>query len=132
MLLRAVATEIGVTARTSAAIRPASRPNWRPTSWAISQTEATAARAPGQEEADAVVAEDPRRERLDPEAQRRLVEGDEAARVERSEEEVRRAREHAPDGGRVVEVRPALPVEGEELEEAGQDHDQGERHVVAG
>ena len=61
-------------------------------------------------------AEDPGRERLDPERERRLVDRHQPARVERAVEEVVPARAHRADGGAVVVVGPAVAVERPEVQ----------------
>ena len=61
-------------------------------------------------------AEDPGRERLDPERERRLVHGHEPARIEGVVEEVVPARADRAHGGAVVVVGPAVAVERPEVE----------------
>ena len=67
----------------------------------------------------AVEAEDFGERRLDPEAERGLVDGDEAAGVEAGEEEGVPAREHALDGGGVIGVAPPRGAQAPEVEEGG-------------
>ncbi len=65
----------------------------------------------GQQNAKPAEAEELGAGRLNPEAQRRLVDGHETAGVEGGEEKVVPALQHALDGGGVVGVAVALGVE---------------------
>ena len=65
--------------------------------------------------------------RLDPEAERRLIDADEAAGIERDKEEVVPALQHAADGGGVIEVGVAVALEFVEVREGRQQQDQRER-----
>ena len=71
------------------------------------------------EQAERVIAEDPRRQRLDPQAERRLVDRHQSARVHRREQEVVPARAHRAHGGAVVRVGPAVDGEAPEVEDRG-------------
>ena len=78
------------------------------------------------EDAQRVKAEDPGRERLDPEGQRRLVDRHEPARVERAVEEVVPARAHRAHGGAVVLVGPAVAIERPEVQHPAEEQEDAE------
>ena len=75
------------------------------------------------EDAERVEPEDPDRKRLDPQGERRLVDGHDPARVERAVEEVVPARRHRPDRRAVVVVGPAVPAQRPQVEH-GREHEQ--------
>ena len=102
---------IGLRASTSPATVAAPTPNRRRTVHPEHAHARRAGHGAREEEAPARVAEQPDRERADPQRHRRLVDRDVAARVERGEEEVVPAGGHAPHRGRVVGV--AEPVAGQ-------------------
>ena len=128
MLLRLVTTLIGVTARMIAALSPASGPQTRRTR----PVEQGDGEDPGEglreEDTPAAEAEELGARRLEPEAQRRLIDRDEAARIERDEEEVAPAQQHTLDGGGVVLVRVALIAETDQVEHRRDGDDQRQRH----
>ena len=81
----------------------------------------------GQQQAERVEAEDRRTGRLEPQAERGLVDGDQPAWVRADEEEVVQRAEHRLDGCRVVLVGPAVLGEPQTFEERreAQDERQG-------
>ena len=95
-------------------------------------TERDARQGLRQQDTEAAEAEDLRAERLNPEAERRLVDGDEAARIEGDEEEVVPAFQHAAHGGGVVEVGVAVALQLEKVAEGGEQSDQYQRPAVPG
>ena len=79
-----------------------------------------------QQHAQTAEAENPRARRLDPEGERRLVEGHEAAGIEGVEEEVVPALQHAADAGAVIFVAEAVLVEVPAAQQDGEQDDAGE------
>ena len=73
----------------------------------------------GHEHAERMEAEDPRRQRLHPESQRRLVDGHQAAGIHRGPEEVVPAAGHRADRRGVEGVGPAVDAQSPEVEDAG-------------
>src|SRR5262249_39513981 len=67
---------------------------------------------------------------LEPEPERRLVDRHEPRRVERGEEEIVPAREHALDARGVVEVAITLLIQAEARERRGERHETGEHAVL--
>jgi hypothetical protein len=79
------------------------------------------------ENGEGTEADQPGERRLDPERDRRLVHGEKTAGIERGEQKVVPAREHAADGGRVIRVAPAVPPEPVEAQDRGEDDLEDER-----
>ncbi len=72
------------------------------------------------EHAQLVIAEDPYRQRLHPQRERRLVDRHHAALVKRREQEVVPARAHRAYGRAVVVVGPSVPRQRPQVQHAGQ------------
>jgi hypothetical protein len=117
LLWREIATVIGVSASTSPArSRPCAPQAARQV---VDQRDRRDAHERlGHQDAPRVKAEDPGRQRLDPERERRLVHRHQPARVERVVEEVVPARAHRAHGRAVVLVRPPVAVERPEVQRA--------------
>ena len=67
---------------------------------------------------------------LNPEAERRLIDRDEAARIEGDEEKIVPTRQHAPDGSGVVGVGVALFGELPAVHERGEREHNAEAEVL--
>jgi hypothetical protein len=86
-----------------------------------------------QQQRDATEPEHPRAQHLEPQAQRRLVDRDEPARVEGGEHERVPVLEHAPHGGGVVGVAEPLLVQPDQVEgSAEREHGRGRRQIQPG
>ena len=124
LLERSIATAIGVIASSRAAIRPAARPNgWRTRRYS-SATEATPASACGRWIAQPLKPSTPGEGGLDPEGDRRLVERDEARRIEGIVEEQRAALQGAAHAGGVVFGAEAVGLQPPQAQHGG-DHQHG-------
>ena len=91
----------------------------------------------GHEDAPRMKAEDPGRERLDPERERRLVHRHQPTGVERVVEEVVPARAHRAHGRAVVLVRPPVAIERPQVQHAREEQEgpelgEGQRPAARG
>ena len=123
--LREVITSIGSSASASAAARPAGVLHRRRTAANSSGTAAVPNERLGEQQAGRREAHELDARDLQPEVDRRLVDRDAAARLERPEEEVVPGLRHAPDG-RVVEGVQRRAAEVVEAQRPRQQRDRGD------